>query len=81
MRYRTLFIVCLLAAIVNFSLLHLARRRPALKWLQPQEWPVLLKVGWVLAMLVMPVAFYVKHGLRQINSVDVNISEKLREVL
>ena len=43
MRYRTLLIVCLLAAIVNFSLLHLARRRPALKWLQPPDWSVLMK--------------------------------------
>ena len=63
MRYRTLLIVCLLAAIVNFSLLHLARRRPALKWLRPPDWSVLMKVVCVLAMLVMPVAFYVKHGL------------------
>ena len=63
MRYRTLLIVCLLAAIVNFALLHLARRRPALKWLQPHEWPVLLKFVSLLALLVMPVAFYVKHGL------------------
>jgi hypothetical protein len=63
MRYRTLLIVCMLAAIVNFSLLHLARWRPAMNWLRPQDWSVRAKVVSVLALLVMPVAFYFKHGL------------------
>jgi hypothetical protein len=64
MRYRTLLIVCLLTATVNFSLLHLTRWRPNLKWLRPQDWSVRLKFGSALVLLAMPVAFYFKNGLR-----------------